>query len=120
MVKDVEEIVSENKFWNIKGIKVETKILSDEESNIYESMEHITISEDMKYNEQLREKFPYELPQSTHDILHGRITLYKTPKTNKDWHQHYMKKAEIASDVAEKYHAKAHYYKKQAKQALKR
>ncbi|QIZ41387.1 hypothetical protein BHV55_06755 [Bacillus sp. RZ2MS9] len=114
MTNYVEDIVSENKFWNIKEVKV-----SPNETSTYENMEYITVSTDMKYNEQLREKFPYELPQSTHDMLCGRITLYKTPKTNEDWHQHYMKKAEIASDVAEEYHAKAHYYKKQAKQVLK-
>lgn len=119
MTNYAEDIVSENKFWDIK--EVETKILSDEESNIYENMEYITVTTYMKDNEQLREKFPYELPQTTTlDILYGRVTLYKTPKTNADWHQHYMKKAEIASDVAEEYHTKAHYYKKQAKQALKR
>lgn len=91
------------------------------ENIVSENTEYITVDMDMKYNEQLREKFPYELPQTTtRDILRGRITLYKTPITDEDWHQHYMKKAEIASDVAEEYHAKAHYYKKQAKQALKR
>lgn len=115
MIKNVEGVLHEDKFWNIKEIKI-----SSNETDIYEDMDHIIISTDMKYNEQLREKFPYELPQSTSDMLCGRITLYKTPKTNEDWHQHYMKKAEIASDVAEEYHAKAHYYKKQAKRALKR
>jgi hypothetical protein len=86
---------------------------------IDENTEFITVTEEFSENEGLREKFPYELCQGAAEMLNRTKTLYKTPRTSQDWHKHYTKKAQMASDVAEEYFQKASFYKKQAKQALK-